>query len=218
MADDNANFGEQLPALEELFRQLGDLLFSCSHELARSGGANWDKAEALFQLAKGADLLRDSVVSLLSNEDAPQPERQVLASNTRATPKNSARSRKLIETGKTARKKKLEYPKYCVRGDLLVKTGLSRDARNEYDHFVPKKEFDAIASILAEFSASKKHFAVEEVQARLDCPGYQIYTVLSLLKAREIVLVPRRGLYSFRAAKAFRAEAANLWEALRNHE
>jgi hypothetical protein len=215
VTNDDANLGERLPAVQELFRQLGDLLFLCSHELARTGGANWDRAEALFQLAKGADLLRDNVVSLLSNEDAPQPERQIPPSNGRATLKTSARRKTTIETGKPARKKKGEYPKYSVRGDLLVKTGLSRDARNEYDHFVPKKEFDAITSILAEFSTSKKHFAVEEVQARLHCPGYQIYTVLSLLKARKIVLVPRRGLYSFRAAKAFRAEAANLWKALR---
>ena len=216
MTNHDANFGEQLPAVRELFRQLGDLLFLCSHELARTGGANWDRAEALFKLAKGADLLRDSVVSLLANDDAPQRERQALPSNARATPKTSARSKRPIETREPVRKKKDEYPKYCVRGDLLAKTGLSRDARNEYEHFVPKKEFDAIASILAEFSTSKKHFAVEEVQARLDCPSYQIYTVLSLLKAREILLVPRRGLYSFRAAKTFLAEAANLWEALRS--
>ena len=216
MNDDNANVDERLPAVRELFKQLGELLFSCSHELARTGGANWDRAEALFRLAKGADLLRDSVVSLLSNEDAPQRERQVLPGNGRATPKTSARGKRPIETREPVRKKKDGYPKYSVRGDLLAKTGLSRDARNEYEHFVPKKEFDAIASILAEFSTSKEHFAVEEVQARLDCPSYQIYTVLSLLKAREILLVPRRGLYSFRAAKTFLPEAANLWETLRS--
>ena len=216
MKDDNANVGEQLPAVQDLFRQLSDLLFSCSHELARTGGANWDRAEALFRLAKGADLLRDSVVSLLSNEDAPQRERQVLSSNGRATAKTSARSKRPIETREPVRKKKDEYPKYSVRGDLLAKTGLSRDALNEYEHFVPKREFDAIASILAELSTSKKHFAVEEVQARLDCPSYQIYTVLSLLKARKILLVPRRGLYSLRSSKTFLAEAANLWEALRS--
>lgn len=216
MAQDGTNFGEQLPVVRELFSQLGDLLFSCSQELARTGGANWDRAEALFRLAKGADLLRDSVVSLLTNEDALQPERQVLTGNARVTPKTSARSKKPIETGEPVRKRKDEYPKYCVRGDLLAKTGLRRDARNEYEHFVSKKEFDAMASILAEFSTSKKHFAVAEVRARLDCPSYQIYTVLSLLKAREILLVPRRGLYSFRAAKTFHAEAANLWEALRS--
>ena len=216
MKNDEADLSEHLPAVRELFRQLGDLLFSCSHDLARTGGANWDRAEALFRLAKGADLLRDSVVSLLSNEDAPQRERQVLSSNGRATPKTSARSKRPIEGREPVRKKNDKYPKYSVRGDLLAKTGLSRNAQNEYEHFVPKKEFDAIASILAEFSNSKEHFAVEEVQARLDCPGYQIYIVLSLLKAREILLVPRRGLYSFRAPKTFLVEAANLWETLRS--
>lgn len=212
MALDEGDPGERLSAVQELFRQLSDLLFSFSQQLARTGGPNWDRAEALFRLAKGADLLRDNVLGVLSQRE-PR-ETQLLFSTPDATTKASTRNQG--STAKPARKKRDNYPKYCVRGDLLVKTGLSRDGRNEYEHLVPKKEFDEISSILTEFAKSREQFTVAEVHSRLDCPAYQIYTVLSLLKARKLLVVPRRGLYSFKVAKAFPTEAANLWEALRN--
>jgi hypothetical protein len=211
VALDEGDPGEQLSAVQELFRQLSDLLFSFSQQLARTGGPNWDRAEALFRLAKGADLLRDNVLGVLSQRESR--ETQLLFTTPDTSSKPATRNQGL--GAKPARKKR-DYPKYCVRGDLLVKTGLSRDGRNEYEHLVPKKEFDEISSILTQFAKTREQFTVAEVHARLDCPAYQIYTVLSLLKARKLLLVPRRGLYSFKVAKAFPTEAANLWEALRN--
>jgi hypothetical protein len=209
--DGDTDFSEQLPTAENLFRELSDLLVSCSYRLARTGGANWDRAEELFRLARGAARLHDDVVGLLSNEYEPREETN-LPGNARVSPKTSVKNQRPTETGKLVRKKD-GYPKYCVRGDLLIKTGLSRDGRKQYEHSVPKKEFDSIISILAEFSASRKEFTVEEVQARLDCPGYQIYTVLALLKARGILRVPRRGLYGF-ATKGLARATVDLWRLL----
>ena len=212
MAPEEGDTSENLSAVQELFRQLSDLLFSFSQQLARSGGPNWDRAEALFRLAKGADLLRDNVLGVLSQRETR--ETHLLYSPTDATTKTPTKNQ--VSSARPARKKKDNYPKYCVRGDLLVKTGLSRDGRNEYEHLVPKKEFDEISSILTQLAKTREQFTAAEVHARLDCPAYQIYTVLSLLKARKLLLIPRRGLYSFKVAKAFPTEAANLWEALRN--
>lgn len=213
MTKSGDRLGEQLPLAEKLFKQLRDFLFSCSHELARTGGANWDRAEALFKLAKSADQLRNSVISVLSNEEVLEASHSnyptVHASSGRKGP---------IGVKKAGRMQKQNYPRYCVRGNLLFKTGLSRDAQKEYEHVLPKKDFDEIISLLGEFSASNKDFGVEEIQMQLRCPAYQIYTVLSLLKARDILLVPKRGLYSFRTPKAFLAEAANLWDGLRTHD
>jgi len=199
---------EHVPRVQELFKQLRDFLFSCSQELATAGGANWDRAEALFKLAKSADQLRSSVISVLSDEEVSYT-RGALPLGLK---EGSARSKK------PKGDQKRDYPKYRVTGDLLIKTGLSRDARKEYEHILTKKDFDALISLLAEFSSSRRDFAFEEVRGRLELPSYQIYTVLSLLRARDILLVPKRGLYIFKTPKAFRAEAANLWEAIRTRE
>jgi hypothetical protein len=194
----------QLSKAEALFQELRELLFSCSQELARSGGANWERAEALFQLAKNADQLQRSVISVLSREQAP-----VTVSLPPAAEKPKAAG-----AGKQSRKP--NYPKYRVRGNLLFKTGLSRDARREYEHVLPKQDFDSFISFLAQLSAERTDFGVEALRSKLSCPAYQIYTVLSLLKSRGILQVPKRGLYSFRTPGAFPAEAANLWEELQH--
>jgi hypothetical protein len=208
-------FGEQVPKVQELFKQLGDSLFSCSHELARAGGANWDRAEALFKLAKSADQLRHNVISVLSDEEV------LTAQHYPSYPVetlNIALKERSIRSKKSGKSQKRDYPKYRVSGDLLIKTGLSRDARKEYEHTLTKKDFDALISLLAEFSSFKTDFAIEEIRERLNLPSYQIYTVLSLLRARDLLLVPKRGLYSFRTPRAFPAEAANLWEEIRKDQ
>lgn len=214
MARRRDQLSEQVPKVQELFRQLRDFLFSCSQELATAGGANWDKAEALFKLAKSADQLRSSVISVLSDEEA-FPAESTRSSNQKPT---FALKEGSVRSKKPAKSEKRDYPKYRVVGDILIKTGLSRDARKEYEHILIKKDFNALISILAEFSSSQRDFSIEEVRGRLHLPSYQIYTVLSLLKARNILVVPKRGLYSFRTPKVFPAEAANLWEAIRRHE
>lgn len=209
---------KRLSRVGELFVEIRDLLFGCSHELAKAGGENWHKAEVLFKLAKNADVLRESVASLLTDEGRSGQELPPLHRDADAfpTPRKGDSKPVAIWASRQVRKNKDDYPKYSVRGDLLVKTGLSRDARNEYEHVVPKKDFDAIVSILTEFSTSKKQFAVEEVQARLACPSYQTYTVLALLKVRGMLLVPKRGLYGVNAVRSFVADAASLWEELRS--
>lgn len=198
----------------KLCEELRDLLFVCSHELAKVGGANWHKAEELFRLAKSADALREGVAGLIIGEQGEAQGGKILHQDVIGVTALESREPRINTAAalRAARKKKNEYPKYSVRGDLLVKTGLSRNARSEYEHIVPKKEFDTILAILTELSASKKPFAVEDIQSRLDCPNYQTYTVLALLKSRNLLLVPRRGFYSFKSAKNFAVEAANLWE------
>lgn len=217
-ATNRVSLSEKLLRSGRLFEELRDLLFGCSHELAKAGGANWQKAEALFNLAKGADALRENLAGLIGAEQKAGQEAKILPRDTGAVPgpRSEGSNPGAAQATKSARKKKTDYPKYSVRGDLLVKTGLNRDARGEYEHIVPKKEFDAIVAILTEFTTSKKQFAVEDVQARLDCPSYQTYTVLALLKGRGLLVVARRGLYNFKGAKSFPAESANLWDELRS--
>jgi hypothetical protein len=192
----------QLPKAEVLFRQLKELLFSCSHELARGGEADWERAEALFQLAKSADQLQRNIANVLSHGQRPERSRPARA---------VAGKQNVGVVRKQSRSLRKDYPKYLVKGNLLFKTGLSRDAQKEYEHVMPKNDFDSIISLLAKYSAAKTAFGVEELRRDLSCPAYQIYTVLSLLKKKGILQVPKRGLYTFKSPGTFPAAAANLW-------
>lgn len=117
------------------------------------------------------------------------------------------------ERSKAARKSRKAYPKYSLRSGVLIKTGLSRDRRTEYEHAVPKNEFDGIIARLEELS-SRKTFAVEDVLKTAKCPSYQVYLVIAFLKERGLLVAPRRGLYAFRRPKEFIADTRVNWDSL----
>ena len=208
---------ERLSKIRRLFEEIKDGLFECALELTRENNADWQKAEELFKLAKNTDTLRLSLVALIEG-DNPESERtneRLLSVVTSPQHHREDHKTAAARALKTGRKKKSEYPKYSVRGDSLIKTGLSRDRRNEYEHIVPHKEFERITGRLVELSKSKRNFSVEDVQEALDCPNYQTYVVLALMKDKGLLTVPRRGLYSFKGAKTFASDAATIWTELK---
>ncbi len=185
-----------------LFEDLRNRLLALSHTCARDNGGNWDKAELFFSLSKKVDQLRKE----LSADTASVTASASAELNQRSEPDS-------VEAGTQRQKSKKHYPKYNVRSDVLIKTGLSRDRRTEYEHAIPKPEFDAVARRLTEL-ASRKHFVAEDVLGKMQCPSYQTYLVLSLLKERGLLTVPRRGFYSVRRPKQFAAESQSVWESL----
>ena len=185
------------------------MLFECSLEATKGDSPNWQKAEALFRLAKNTDALRLNIINLVEGEQSGEevtnsPRFEVL----KDSPSPTDFQKKLTPISKNIRKKKDDYPKYSFRGDLLVKTGLGRDRRSEYEHAVPQNIFDQIIKRLTELSKTKKNFTADDVQNVLDCPSYQTYIVLSFLKNRGLLVIPRRGSYGFKGAKTFTEDIA----------
>ncbi len=62
--------------------------------------------------------------------------------------------------------------------------------------------------------AGRKRFSADDVIDKVPCPSYQTYIVISLLKDRGLLAVPRRGMYSFTRSKNFLSEAGALWDSL----
>ena len=192
--------------IQRLFGELRDQLLAASHESAKSEKRDWAQAEHFFSASKKVDELCRSVLRHMSeaglNDSASSsPE----TNGTTSAPYSRQRTSK--------RNQKKDYPKYSVRSDALVKVGLSRDRRTEYEHTVPRIEFDAIVGRLGEL-AGRRHFAAEDVIEKVPSPSYQVYIVLSLLKERGLLVVPHRGVYAFSRPKSFTSESESVWSSL----
>jgi hypothetical protein len=198
-----------LSKLERQFDELRDELLAASQEFAKSENHDWNEAERLFAASKRVDELRRTVLTPAS--DNPTGQVSILRADV-----NGAGTRHSAG-GKSGKKSKKDYPKYTVRSDALVKIGLSRDRRTEYEHTVPRTEFDAVLQRLGEL-AGKKHFSADDVIHEVPCPSYQAYIVISLLKERGLLAVPRRGMYAFTRPKNFLNEAGTIWNSLEQTE
>ena len=194
--------------VEQSFETLRDLLLALSHRCAKSDEREWDKAEHLFALSRKVDQLRREMRYELAVANGALCQKTSGSPRTERTRESNARS-------KPERKRKGDYPKYSLRSGILIKTGLSRDRRTEYEHAVPKSEFDEIVARLEELT-SRKTFAIEDVLKRAKCPSYQVYLVVAFLKERGLLVAPRRGLYAFRRPKEFIADTSVNWDSLPN--
>ena len=187
----------------ELAAGLRTVLLEAARDAGMTGGEMWRQAESLLGLAKSADVLRQSIGAI---SGAPTDNRKVAPLQATATTESFASPR--------AHKDKVDYPKYSVRGDELVKIGLGRDHRTEYEHVVPKTEFDRIVHRIAGLAGVKKWFRAVYVQEGLKCPSYQTYIVLAMLRDKGHILSERRGQYSFKSAKTFASDASGVWNEL----
>jgi hypothetical protein len=198
-----ADLDGKLTRAVDLAADLRAVLLEAARDAGMTGGEMWRQAESLLGLAKNADVLRQSIGAI---SVAP-------ADNQKVVPLQATATTPVIATNRV-HKNKVDYPKYSVRGDDLVKIGLGRDRRTEYEHFVPKTEFDKILQRIAGHAGVKKCFRAEYVQQGLDCPSYQTYIILGLLRDRGHILSERRGEYSFKSAKTFASDASGLWNEL----
>jgi len=185
----------------DLAADLRAVLLEAARDAGMTGGEMWRQAESLLGLAKNADVLRQSIGAI---SVAP-------ADNEKVVPLQASATTPVIATNRVH---KVDYPKYSVRGDDLVKIGLGRDHRTEYEHVVPKAEFDKILQRIAGLAGVKKWFKAVYVQEGLKCPSYQTYIVLAMLRDKGHILSERRGQYSFKSAKTFASDASTLWNEL----
>lgn len=81
------------------------------------------------------------------------------------------------------------YPKFEVRGDLLIKTGWAKKAKKEYVHRAPLAVLTAVQQRLAEVAKAKPLFTMEDVMpvaspdGNGEVPGYQVYLCVAYLVA-----------------------------------
>lgn len=194
-----------LGKIERRFAELRDELLAASHEFAKSESRDWARAELLFAASKKVDELCKSLLTPTEGEEIGH----IGVTHTRVNGAPASRSAE----GGSRKKSKKDYPKYAVRSDSLIKVGLSRDRRTEYEHTVPRGEFDAVMQRLGEL-AGRKHFNAEDVIEKVPCPSYQAYIVISLLKDRGLLTIPRRGMYAFTRPKSFLNDAGAIWSSL----
>jgi hypothetical protein len=164
-----------------------------------SGEAGWRVAKELLALAETVDSVRARVVSL---------------DGTGATPNEggSAPQQDVVSLPRTApRRRRSDYPKFFVREDTLVKVGLGRDRRSEYEHTVSRSEFDSVASRIAELLANQRSFDVDQLQAGLSCPVYRTYIVLALLRKTGVLTARQRGKYTAKDAATIASDAERVW-------
>ncbi len=97
----------------------------------------------------------------------------------------------------------------------MIKTGLGRDEKTEYEHIVPRSEFEKVIAKVAELASSRKEFTAEVVQEDLDCPMYQTYMVLALLRQMNLLEMPRRGSYQA-PANGFPSSPDAIWDQVKH--
>jgi hypothetical protein len=190
--------------VERCFTALRDELLAASHEFAKSENHDWAKAERFFAASKKVDELWRSVLTPTTGSATEQV-------NVSRADVNGAETTPVDD--KSKKKSKKDYPKYSVRSGALIKTGLTRNRRDVYEHTVPRGEFDSVIQRLGEL-AGRKHFSADDVIDKVPCPSYQAYIVISLLKDRGLIAVPRRGMYAFTRPKNFLSQAGAIWNSL----
>ena len=184
-------------------------------ELARNSvktqdSAAWKDAEALFSIARDADHLRQRILAITDKASPAQGHRQASSSV------QKKEGMKLAQDARSTppRKNKDDYPKYLISDNCLVKVGLQRDRREEYQHIVQKAAFDKIASVIAKHLIKAKEFTPESIQADLNLPSYQTYIVVALFLRMGLLKIPRRGLYTATDTRDFLSAASDVWKKL----
>lgn len=200
---DGVRVNQQLLKVARTLNEVRETLFECSRESVKGEDNEWHKAEALFGLAKSVDGLRRQALSLMNG--LPTSESILRASASAISPL------KAKVTAKPGKKNNKDYPHYKVRGRSLIKTGLGRDKKTEYEHLIPRSEFEKVVAKIAALASSRKEFTAEAVQENLDCPMYQTYMVLALLRQMNLLETPRRGTYQA-PANGFPPSSDAIWD------
>ncbi len=195
----------------ESLLKIQDMLMDSARASAKSGEVTaWQDAEMLFQIAKEVDGFRKRLGSLLNN---PTPEPiHVAVSPQNATQKHSRMTTHTQEP--PSKKKKSDYPKYLISDNCLLKIGLQRNHKTEYQHIVQKAAFDKIVAVIASHLARDKDFTPESIQSELKIPSYQTYVALAMLRQKGLLKIPRRGLYTASDVQGFISAVTAVWNKL----
>lgn len=194
---------EKLRGLAKAFEANRDGLLDAAKELISLETGGWTNAERLFEIAKRTDSIRLALRDLVEEPASVAMERKDEQTSESIQPRQVPRQKK----------RKEDYPKYSIRGDTLVKIGLSRDLKNEYEHFVSKAAFAAVMTRLEVFKKVDE-FTADELQEELEIPIYQTYIVVAVLKQLGILGSPRRGVHSFRGNGEVALDVSSIWSRL----
>lgn len=207
----NKSVRDSLQKACESLTKIQDMLFESARNSVKLDEATaWHDAEALFQFAKEADGFRRRLVNLLNGEHATSP-----AESAKSPLGGRGQSQTTARTEEGAqRKEKADYPKYRISDNCLVKIGLRRDRRREYQHIVQKAAFDKIISGIVKHLGKTKDFNPDTILAKLNLPAYQTYVVLAMLRQMGLLKNPRRGLYTVTDVRDFDAAASGVWNKL----
>lgn len=183
-----------------------DLLLAGSQEAGIQ--RDWPLARRLVELAERTDQLHKEVcdvvtgifpISTAHHESAAVPEEKL------PLPPSP--------TGDT-------YPRFWVRGGMLVKQGLQRSGKDVYEHAVPRDQFDQILGRLQEIASrrSRREFSVDSIHRDLpDLPKYMLYVVMSLLTKEHLLERARKGAYLLTRPESLAQEAIDLWDKLQKN-
>ena len=127
-----------------------------------------------------------------------------------------------VSQGKPTKKLESEYPRFCRRGDDLIKVGWSKKERREYMHRSPKNVVIATAAAVRTVGASGRAFTGDSllpVTAPADgtaYPDYQVYVALAWLKHLGFVkAIGQRGGYTLGVEKPTETAVMTAWPALK---
>jgi hypothetical protein len=199
----NENASAKLREASASLESVRGTFFEVGREVVESGGeSGWRIAKELLALAETVDSVRARVASMIETGGAKHEKHEDVVLE---------RGEGAITSHASSRKRKSEYPKFLVREDTLVKVGLGRDRRSEYEHTVSKAEFDSIVSGIAELLKAHRSFSADALQNTLACPAYRTYIVLALLRKVGVLDSRQRGKYTARSAESLQSDAGKAW-------
>jgi len=143
-------------------------------------------------------------------------------------PSRSVRSEDAVETIAGAerggvlasRPPRLEYPRFRIDDDQLVKVGWSQANKQEYEHRVPREGVEAFVNYIASLRRNRFPVTSEEVAKALqkdtDSPimGYQVYVVAAWLRSEELLKPQGRQGYSLADGIDLRESVKVAWDSL----
>ncbi len=113
-----------------------------------------------------------------------------------------------------------EYPKFCRRGDQLVKIGWSKREKAEYEHKAPHQTVDVLTTAIARRSDNGKLFTVEDLLPLknpvdgTEIPSYQAYVALAWFRRLGLVKQHGRRGYSVKGPSRVGEAIVASWEQL----
>jgi hypothetical protein len=113
-----------------------------------------------------------------------------------------------------------EYPKFCRRGDQLVKIGWSKREKTEYEHKAPRQAVDVLTTAIARRADNGKLFTVEDLLPLKnpadgsEIPSYQAYVALAWFRRLGLVKQHGRRGYSVKGPSRVGEAVVASWEQL----
>lgn len=145
------------------------------------------------------------------------------STNDHSTPADVLHGSSPMETDRllSSQLKRADYPHFVRERDELIKLGWSPRENGPYEHRVPKKCVDAVASAIMNKGKNGRRFSIDEilsstqnVKGQPQFPTYQVYAVVAWLKWVGMVLQHGRQGYTMIRPQTFDSSLSAAWQAL----